>query len=300
MIRLSRVIIFMCIVVLALTATAWGKPRLAVMDFENKSQYGGWRVGHGASDMLSTELVKTRKFSMMERDRIASVLKEQKMGASGLIDPRTAVKIGKLIGVEYIVTGAVTEYGQSQTGGGGGGVHVGKKGYHATVDVRLVNATTGEIIFADSATHNASTTSLSVFGFGGGQSFNEKKATATLRAAIKKISGQIAATQNASASPLDQMFKSKKKAVNKKVPLVADVDGKVITVNKGKSAGFKVGQKVGVYRQKKVVKDPATGAILKIKYKKVGVIKLTEVESGYSEGKIISGSGFKEGDEVRK
>ncbi len=298
MARLSRVVIFMCIVVLALTATAWAKPRLAVMDFENKSQYGGWRVGHGASDMLSTELVKTGKFSMMERDRISAVLKEQNLGASGLLDPRTAVKIGKLIGVEYIVTGAVTEYGQSQTGGGGGGVRVGKKGYHATVDVRLVNAATGEIVFADSASNNKSTTSFSVFGIGGGQSFNEKKATETLRAAIKQISIQIAATQT--TSPFAAIANSKKKAVKKNVPLVADVDGKIITVNKGKSVGFKVGQKVGVYRQKKVIKDPATGKVLKIKYTKVGVIKLTEVESGYSEGKIISGSGFKEGDEVRK
>ncbi|MCP4689366.1 MAG: hypothetical protein GY859_15035 [Desulfobacterales bacterium] len=295
MVRLSRVVVLMCIVVLALTATTWAKPRLAVMDFDNKSQYGGWRVGHGASDMLSTELVKTHKFSMMERDRISAVLKEQNMGAAGLIDPRTAVKIGKLIGVEYIVTGAVTEYGQSQTGGGGGGVRVGKKGYHATVDCRLVNTTTGEIIFADSASHNASSTSVSVFGFGGGQSFNEKKATEVLRGAIKKMCALIAA---APVKSTGKKSGSAKKA--SKSPLIADVDGKTITVNKGKSAGFKVGQKVNVYRQKKVIKDPSTGKVLKIKYKKVGSIKLTEVESGYAEGQVVSGSGFKVGDEVRK
>ncbi|MCP4691322.1 MAG: hypothetical protein GY859_24965, partial [Desulfobacterales bacterium] len=220
MVRFSRVVIFMCIIVLAFSATTWAKPRLAVMDFDNKSQYGGWRVGHGASDMLSTELVKTGKFSMMERDRLSAVLKEQNLGASGLLDPRTAVKIGKLIGVEYIVTGAVTEYGQSQTGGGGGGVHVGKKGYHATVDVRLVNATTGEIVFADSASNNKSTTSLSVFGFGGGQSFNEKKATETLRAAIKEISVKLASAPVKSTGKKTGSAKIKSNS-----PLIADVDG---------------------------------------------------------------------------
>ena len=118
--RLGRIGIFIAVMMLVCGAQTWAKDRVAVMDFENKSQHGGWRLGRGASDILTTELIKTGKFTVMERGRLASIIKEQDMGASGRFDPSTVARLGKIIGVEYIITGAVTEYGQSASGGGGG------------------------------------------------------------------------------------------------------------------------------------------------------------------------------------
>jgi curli biogenesis system outer membrane secretion channel CsgG len=109
--------------------TAWAKDHVAIMDFENKSQHGGWRLGQGASDILTTELVKAGKFDVMERDRLAAIIKEQNLGASGRIDPSTAARIGKIIGVEYIITGAITEYGQSKSSLGFQDIKLGKTGY---------------------------------------------------------------------------------------------------------------------------------------------------------------------------
>jgi len=285
--------IFSCVMVLMFLATAWAKDRVAIMDFENKSQHGGWRLGQGASDILTTELVKTAKFNVMERDRLAAIIKEQNLGASGRIDPSTAARIGKIIGVEYIITGAITEYGQSQGGGGGRGVNIGKKGYHATVDIRMINAATGAIIFADSASHSKSTISVRVFGIGGGESFNEKKATEVMREAIKKLTAKI------TSAPIKSGESKSTAGLSGSETLVADVDGNIITLNKGKNAGLKTGQKVTISRKGKVIKDPQTGKILKIKYNKIGAIKLTEVEDSYAEGEVTSGSGFNVGDIVR-
>jgi curli biogenesis system outer membrane secretion channel CsgG len=270
-------------------ASGWAGPRVAVMDFENRSQHGGWRLGSGAADVLTTELVKTGKFDMFEREKLSAVLKEQKLGASGLVDQATAARIGKIIGVNYIITGAVTEYGQSRSGGGGGGVQVGKVGYHSAVDIRMVDSTTGRIVFADTASDSSSSLSIKAFGFGGGESFNEKRATEAMRGAIKQVAAKIEATPlKASESP---------KPIGKAV--VADVDGDIITLNKGENAGLKSGQTVTLWRQGRVIKDPSTGKILKIKYKTVGKIKLTDVEQTYSEGSVVSGSGFSVGDVVR-
>jgi curli biogenesis system outer membrane secretion channel CsgG len=293
MYRLKLTGILSCIMVLMFLTTAWAKDRVAIMDFENKSQHGGWRLGRGASDILTTELVKTGKFNVMERERIAAIIKEQNLGASGRIDPATAARIGKIIGVEYIITGAITEYGQSRAGGGGKGVQVGKTGYHATVDIRMINAATGQIIFADSSSHSDSSYNVRVFGIGGGESFNEKKATEVMRVAIKNLAAKITSAPIKSGGS--------KSAVGSKgsETLVADVDGTIITLNNGKNAGFKTGQKVTISRKGKVIKDPRTGKVLKVKYKKIGAIKLTEVEDSYAEGEIISGSGFNVGDIVR-
>jgi curli biogenesis system outer membrane secretion channel CsgG len=95
MYRLKLTGILSCLMVLMFFTTVWAKDRVAIMDFENKSQHGGWRLGRGASDILTTELVKTGKFNVMERDTFAAIIKEQNLGASGRIDPSTAARIGK-------------------------------------------------------------------------------------------------------------------------------------------------------------------------------------------------------------
>lgn len=295
MIRWSRMGMLALGMMLVSTVTAWAQPRAAVMEFDNKTGYRGWRLGQGASDMLSTEMVKIGKFRMMERERITAILKEQRLGTSGLVNPATAAQVGKVIGVEYIITGAVTEYGESRGGGGGRGVSVGTRGYSAAVDIRLVDTTTGEIVFADSASHSLGSVSVRVFGIGGGEAFDEKKATEALREAIKALAVKIASVSLKSS---EQTGKSAASDTGK--TLIADVDGKTLTLNKGKEAGYTVGQEVGVYRQAKLIKDPATGKVLNIRYNKLGVVKITKVDSGFAEAAIVSGSDFQVNDEVRE
>jgi len=286
--RLIGIIAGLSILIFGFTAMTWAKERVAVMDFENKTQYGGWRLGQGASDILTTELVKTGKFNVMERDRLSAIIKEQNLGDSGRMDPSTAARIGKIVGVEYIITGAVTEYGQSSAGGGGGGVDVGRTGYHSTVDIRMVNATTGEIVFADNASAESSSVNVRVFGIGGGEKFNEKKATETMREAIEKLAAKITSLpmQAGSGAPVDTG-----------PVVVADVYGDIITLNKGSNAGLKKGQSITISRKGRVIKDPNSGEILKVNYNKIGTIQLTEVAESYSQGKIVSGTGFQVGDE---
>ncbi|MCD4741008.1 MAG: CsgG/HfaB family protein [Desulfobacteraceae bacterium] len=274
--------------------TGFCTPRVAIMDFDNRTPYGSYQLGTGASDILTTELVKLNKFDMYERDRLNSIVSEQDLGASGRVDAATAAKIGKIAGVNYIITGAVTEYGKTKGGGGGHGVSLGRIGYHATVDVRMVNAVTGKIVFADSGSASSSSTKVSVFGFGGGQSFNEKAATETMRQAIQQLAEKISTLNLAGSGKVSTGGSGNTKAI-----LIADVDGNTITLNKGTELGLIEGTVLTVKRKGKVIKDPATGKVLKIKYKTVGKIKVTESEKGYSECIIISGSGFKVGDIVK-
>ena len=165
---------------------------VVVMDFETRVPGQGWRVGQGASDMLITALVKTKKYRVYERDRLNSIMKEQKLQMSGAVDMSTAVQIGKLVGAKYIITGAVTEYGVAKSGAHGGGLfNLGKQSYRATVDVRAVNVQTGEIVFADTGSGALKSTAVSVLGFGGGESYDEKKASESMRMAIEDVMSRI-------------------------------------------------------------------------------------------------------------
>ena len=277
--------------VLFLSSLSYGQDKalVAIMDFENKAQYSGWRIGEGAADMLATEVVKAKTFRVIERDKLAAILKEQNFSNSDRVDPSTATRIGKILGVQYIITGAVTEYGQSRSGGGGRGVNVGKVGYFSAVDIRVLDATTGEILFADSGEGEKSSVNVKVFGIGGGEKFNEKHATEAMRDAIASLTDKLKnADFSAGVAPKPSG-----------PTLVADVDGKNIMLNQGSGAGFKAGQTVEISREDKVIKDPSTGAVLTVRYKTVGKIKLTNVESSFSEGTVVSGSGFVVGDVVQ-
>lgn len=272
------------------SAGAWAI-RVAVVDFDNKTPHGGWKVGRGAADMLATELVKKTKLEVFERDKLAAVMKEQDLGASGRFEASTAAQLGKIIGVQYIVTGSVTEYGDSKQGAHGKGLGIGKKGYNAAVDIRIVNTETGQIVFAESGEGSESSISIRFKGIGGGEKFNQKKATKAMREAIDSVAKKIARAK------LNGGVSGKPTKVE---ILIADVDGNTITLNKGSNAGLSEGNTLSVQRKGKVIKDPSSGKVLKVKYNNVGKIKLKSVESGYSEGTIVSGSGFQVGDRVSK
>src|SRR3954464_1950781 len=146
------------------------KPRIAVLEFKNKADNQWW--GHGgaeaAQDVFVTELVKSGKFTVVDRERLDAMMQEKGLQQSGDIDPKTAIKLGKILGLNYLLTGAVTEYGTTDVSGGGGGVFAGKRKFVAALNARLINASTGEIVWADEASQEETSVRVSVFGIGGG------------------------------------------------------------------------------------------------------------------------------------
>ena len=122
------------------------KPRIAVLEFKNKADNQWWYHGGAtaAQDVFVTELVKSGKFRVVEREQLEALMKEKGLALSGDVDPSTAVRIGKLLGVNYLLTGAVTEYGNTHVEGGGGGVFAGKKKFVAALNARIIDTSTGE------------------------------------------------------------------------------------------------------------------------------------------------------------
>ena len=156
--------------VASLQAAAANKPRIAVLEFKNKAENQWWYHGgaEAAQDVFVTELVKSGRFRVVEREQLAALMQEKNLSISGDVDPKTAVRIGKLLGVNYLLTGAVTEYGTTDVSGGGGGVFAGKRKFVAALNARLIDTSTGEVVWADEASATESSVKVSVGGFGGG------------------------------------------------------------------------------------------------------------------------------------
>ena len=153
-----------------------GKPRIAVLEFSNKANNQWWfqNGALAAQDVFVTELVKSRKFVVIEREKINAIMQEKGLTLSGDVDAKTAMRIGKLLGVNYMLTGALTEYGNTDTNAHGPGVGnlpsfgVHKRVFVAALNARVFNVSTGEIVWADEARKEESSSSVSVGGFGGG------------------------------------------------------------------------------------------------------------------------------------
>ena len=89
-------------------------PTLAVLDLSDGGSLGPdaqnlSQLGKGLGAMITTEMMRNPRVRMVERDQIQHLLTEQKLGLSGMIDPATAIEVGKLLGARYMVFGSYTD-----------------------------------------------------------------------------------------------------------------------------------------------------------------------------------------------
>ena len=97
---------------------AQAKPVIAVLYFDNNSigkdraDYEG--VGKGIADMLITDMASNPDVQIVERERVQALLTEQGLTKSGAIDPHTAIKLGKIIGAQYMITGGFMSDGRGR------------------------------------------------------------------------------------------------------------------------------------------------------------------------------------------
>ncbi len=297
------------------------KIRLAVMDFDyatvqttTAALFGtNVDVGKGITDLLVTDLVKDGTYSIIERAALDKVLKEQNFSNSNRADPNSAAQIGKLLGVDYIVVGSITEFGNETKntgmGGGGGGLGgLGLGGFHhsnskanVAITARIINIDTGEILGVADGKGQSARSSTSMLGGGGnwhgfgagGADFGSSDFQQTIIGEATK-----AATDQLSTGLVADSPKLTMRTVTVEGE-VAAVDSGQIIINVGAKAGVKVGDQFNVLRVTKEIKDPTTGNVLRRLTNTVGVIKATDVDDVSAICTAVSGTDFKTGDRVK-
>ena len=104
--------------------------RIAILYFDSGSDNAELsRLRKGLADMLISDLSKVKMLNVIERARLEELLKEQKLNNSKEFDPATASKVGKLLGVQYILTGSFFDMLGSMR-----------------IDARIIDVETGKII----------------------------------------------------------------------------------------------------------------------------------------------------------
>src|SRR5205823_2832456 len=297
------------------------KKRVAIFDFDyatvqtsTAALFGtNVDVGKGISDLLVTDLVKDGTYSVIERKALDKILAEQNFSNSDRANPTSAAKIGKLLGVDAIIVGSITQFGgetkNTGVGGAGGGFGgFGLGGFHhkktkaiVTVDARMVDIDTAEILGVADGKGESSRESTSLLGGGGSwhgfgagnvdfgsSDFENTIIGEAVKGAVTQLSTGIIANKDKLQARIITVQ-----------GLVAAVDGGDIVLNVGAKTGLKVGDQMTVERVSKEIKDPSTGQVIRRVSSKLGVIQVTEVDDGSSVAKVVSGAGFKVGDLVK-
>jgi curli biogenesis system outer membrane secretion channel CsgG len=282
-------------------ARAQGKIRIAIWEVENHSESSYWfhnDMGPAARNTIDSEFSESKalsdKFSVVERDKLSLVMKEQGLAQSGALDPQTAAKVGKILGVKYILVGGIDKFNIQTTKGAVGAFGVGGSlaQAQASINLRLIDTTSAERVLAlqgDAEVKKGG-------GFYKGTSMSRDTEWGLASETIQKAS-KAAVAKFVSGGYLDRLSTA--------ATPVGGLEGKIIKVdagrawiNLGAAAGLKVGDRFNVFSLGEALIDPDSGAKLGADEKQTGSGAVLEVQPLYS---IISltGSGQAK-DTVRK
>ena len=293
------------------------KKRLAVADMDveaavRSARYGSrsstsysitspTEFGRGMTEMLTTSLLKTDRFLLVERKNLNDIQDEQALAASGAVAPDTAPARGSLLGAQVIVRGAVTEVAYDRKGIGGdivlpNGIRVKANQDHAFValDIRLYDTTSGQILDSVRTEGRAQATGAGIdysrrdFRIGTVAFNNSPLGRATRQAVDRAVT---AITEKMANRPWEGR--------------IAELDGteaagRTLYINAGSRAGIRAGDELVVMRPGRPVIDPETKAVIgRTRDAVVGRCRVESVTDEMAEARPLTGTGFEKGDLVR-
>jgi curli biogenesis system outer membrane secretion channel CsgG len=234
------------------------KRKVAIARFSNETQYAKGifyekandPMGKQAVDILSTKLASTNKFILLEREDMDKILEELKLAGNEGVEK---------VGADYLIIGSITEFGRKNVGDVNAFSRSKTQTVEAGVNIRLVDVSTGQIIYADHALGEAETTNKTVMGLGERTDYDATLSDKAISAAISKLVENI--INNCMERPWKSYFLS--------------YDDNGILIGGGKSQGLKIGDIFEVIEKGKSVKNPQTGMMMELPGKSVGKVKIS-------------------------
>ena len=320
-----RYLAFVLGVLCVLPASAQNAPkkRIAILNFEygtvqsnvNLIFGGAQDIGKGIADLLVDRLVNDGRYSVIERKALDKIMAEQNFSNSDRADPNSAAKLGRLLGVDAIVIGSITQFGrddQNKNYGGSavsglgarygiGGIGTKKAKAVVAISARMVNVDTGEIIAVATGTGSSERGGTSLLGSGGSvwnngggsydmssKNFGDTIIGEAVGKAVTDVAGKLETDSGKLTGHVITIS-----------GVVADVSGDTLVLNVGSKAGLKVGDKLLVRRSTREIKDPTSGKVIRRVEDNVGEVVITEVDEASAVGKFSGSMAAKVGDTVK-
>lgn len=252
------------------------KRKVAIGRFSNETQYAKGLfydkendpMGKQALDILSAKLASSNKFLLLERSDLNKLMEEA--GNNG-------GPIQKL-GADYLIIGSITQFGRKNVGDVKVFSTTKTQIVEAAVSIRLVDVSTGLIIYSDEAKGDAEMKTKSTMGVGGRADYDATLSDKAISAAISQL------VENIINKCTNKPWKA--------YILSSDADATI--VSGGASQGIAVGDVFAVKIKGKTVKNPQTGINIELPGKEVGKIEILSLGGDTPETEY-SLAAFKEG-----
>ncbi|MDA3911850.1 MAG: penicillin-binding protein activator LpoB [Bacteroidales bacterium] len=233
------------------------KRKVAIARFSNETQYAKGifydkdndPLGKQASDILSTKLAVSNKFILLERQDMDKIIAEMEIGDSESFQQVSA---------DYIIIGSVTEFGRKNVGDVNMFSRSKTQKVQAGVSLRLIDVSTGQVIYSEEAKGESEETAKTVMGLGEEADYDATLSDKAISAAISKL------VENIINNCMDREWRA--------YFLSYDEDG--IIISGGESQGIEVGSLFDVIKKGKKVKNPQTGMYVELPGEKVAKIKI--------------------------
>ena len=256
--------------------------RIGVLDFESKADGVTQQQAEIITDIFTRQLASSRTIAVYERHQLAKIGAEIKLGMSGLVDINTAVEVGRIAGVQYILLGAVTGLNQKTSGGiipipigFGLAVATGSNEVQATIDARLIDVATSQTRLAISET-GSSSSSASGVSFAG-LSYAEVEGFGGLEArAIEDATGRLAHRI--------------REVVGGESSHVVSLTGNGVIIDVGSTMGAKEGALFLVYADGKSIFG-MHGEVIGRERINLAIIKINEVSNSHSTCSVVPQGG---------
>ena len=227
------------------------KRKVAIGRFSNETQYAKGLfydkendpMRKQALDILSSKLAASGKFILLEREDLDVLVKE-------------AGSDMNKIGADYIILGSITEFGRKTEGEQKVFSSTKTQTVEAGVSIRLVEASTGLIIYSDEAKGFAETSTKQTMGLGGSAGFDATLSDKAISSALSQL------VENIINKCMDKPWKS----------YILSVEDGTYIISGGASQGLVAGDTFTVYKKGKIVKNPQTGMNVELPGTKIGKI----------------------------
>lgn len=255
-------------------------------------------LGPAARNQIDTAFSEnaelSRRFSVIEREKLEMVLKEQGLATSGAVDPQSAARVGRILGVKYIVTGGIDKFSINKTSGGTrmlGGLGGNMVSAEAVISMRFIDSTTAERVLALSAEGDVRKGG----GMFRGTGLSRDAEWGIASEAIEKASAEIV-TKLAAPGYLDRIDTAAGGGALE--GRIIRVDGDRAWINLGSSSGVKTGDTFNIVTVAEELVDPDTGAKLGAIETPGGSGQVVEVQEKFAVVKFTGTANVK--DVVRK
>lgn len=245
---------------------------VAIARFSNETASGtsflvdktGDRLGKQASDILSAKLASTNRFLMFERMDADDVNAEKAL--AGITQSG--------VPVDYLIVGSVSEFGRSVESQRGVFSKSKTQKAYAKVNIRLIEVSTGRIVFSEEGAGEATSTVKRTMGVGSSAAYDQSLTDKSISSAISALVNNL--IESLTKKEWRSNFLSKE-------------DGLYI-MSGGASQGIQAGSEFQVMRKGKKVKNPQTGGLIELPGKKVATITVqsTVGEDAFSEVSFAS------------